>query len=90
MSFGTTGRNLPVIRSGHTKHFDFLLFRNFAVFESKTPQLHSGFFNIFNLVQFAAPTGAQGGVNFGTINAQRIDPRNIQFALRLIFQQPQC
>lgn len=83
--FGTTGRTLPDVRNHGTKNFDISLFKNFVISEGKTLQLRGEFFNIFNRVQFAAPVGTQGNVNFGTINAQRNDPRNVQLALRFSF-----
>jgi hypothetical protein len=36
-------------------------------------------------VQFGAPVGTQGNANFGTINSQGNQPRNVQLALRLSF-----
>lgn len=83
--FGSTPRTLPDVRNHGTNNFDVSLFKNFTISEGKTLQLRGEFFNIFNRVQFAAPIGTQGNANFGTINAQRNNPRNIQVALRFSF-----
>jgi hypothetical protein len=83
--FGSTPRTLPDVRNHGTKNFDVSLFKNFAITEGVTLQMRGEFFNLFNRVQFDAPVGTQGNVNFGTINSQSNLPRNVQVALRLSF-----
>jgi hypothetical protein len=83
--FGSTPRTLPDVREHGINNWDLSLFKNFAVTERFTLQLRGEFFNMFNRVQFGAPVGTQGNANFGTINSQGNQPRNVQLALRLSF-----
>ena len=83
--FGSTPRTLPDVREHGTNNWDLSLFKNFAIKERFTLQLRGEFFNMFNRVQFGAPVGTQGNANFGIINSQGNQPRNVQLALRLSF-----
>ncbi len=80
--------------------FDFSFFKNFAIRERFTLQFRTEIFNIFNHPNFNAPNFGGNGVvaisnsgnftssNFGEIGSTRdapYDPRQIQFALKLVF-----
>jgi hypothetical protein len=80
---------------------DFSIFKNFAIKERLTVQFRTEIFNILNHPNFNAPNFGGNGVvavsgagdftnltNFGKIGATRdapYDPRQIQFALKLVF-----
>jgi hypothetical protein len=80
---------------------DFSVFKNFAIKERLTVQFRTEIFNILNHPNFNAPNFGGNGVvavsgagdftnltNFGKIGATRdapYDPRQIQFALKLVF-----
>jgi Carboxypeptidase regulatory-like domain len=79
---------------------DFSIFKNFAIKERATLQFRTEFFNIANHPTFTAPNfggngvvaiGGSGNYNsstFGEIGSTRLapyDPRQIQFALKLLF-----
>jgi hypothetical protein len=79
---------------------DFSVFKDFPITERFTLQFRSEFFNIFNHPNFNSPNFGGNGVvaisgsgnytssNFGEIGSTRdapYDPRQIQFALKLIF-----
>jgi Carboxypeptidase regulatory-like domain/TonB dependent receptor/TonB-dependent Receptor Plug Domain len=80
---------------------DFSIFKNFAISERFTLQFRTELFNILNHPNFNAPNFGGNGVvavsgagdftnttNFGKIGATRdapYDPRQIQFALKLVF-----
>ena len=79
---------------------DFSVFKNFPISERVNLQFRSEFFNIANHPTFNAPNFGGNGVvavsgsgnynssNFGEIGSTRLapyDPRQIQFALKLLF-----
>jgi hypothetical protein len=80
---------------------DVSIFKNFAIKERLTVQFRTEIFNILNHPNFNAPNFGGNGVvavsgagdftnltNFGKIGATRdapYDPRQIQFALKLVF-----
>jgi hypothetical protein len=79
---------------------DFSIFKNFPITERVNLQFRSEFFNIANHPTFNAPNFGGNGVvavsgsgnynssNFGEIGSTRLapyDPRQIQFALKLLF-----
>src|SRR5260370_10405507 len=69
--FGNAGRN--ILKGPSAFNFDYSLFKNFKVRESKSVQFRAEMFNIFNTPQFSnpganlsAPNGF--GKSLGTIN----------------------
>jgi hypothetical protein len=69
-----------------TQALGFSLFKEFPIWETVNLQFRSEFFNMLNTPTFANPgTNLQSG--FGTINSTpaAASPRQIQFALKLIF-----
>ncbi len=86
--WGDTGRN--ILQGPGTKDVDFSVFKNITLHETKTLQLRSEFFNLFNTPQFNNPNSTVGN-GFGTISAagspttlQRIS-REVQFAAKVNF-----
>jgi hypothetical protein len=82
------------------RRLDFSVFKDFQLSERFRLQFRSEFFNIFNHPNFNAPGFGGNGVvavsgatnftsaNFGEIGSTRdapYDPRQIQFALKLLF-----
>lgn len=82
-SFGTAGRNI-IIGPGF-QNFDFALSRNFNVTERFKVQFRTELFNAFNHANFNYPAAtANAPQTFGQI-ASALDPRQIQFGLKIIF-----
>ena len=94
--FGTVGRH-TLIGPGLV-NFDFSLIKNTAITETANLQFRAEFFNILNHPNFDNPvgSGAAGAAqifdsrnnptpNRGRILTTNTDPREIQFALKLIF-----
>ncbi len=82
-SFGTAGRNI-IIGPGF-QNFDFALSRNFNVTERFRIQFRTELFNAFNHANFNYPAAtANAPQTFGQI-ASALDPRQIQFGLKIIF-----
>jgi hypothetical protein len=44
-------------------------------------------FNVLNRVQFGVPNTQVGNSNFGVVSSQANAPRQVQFALKLIFRR---
>lgn len=66
-------------------NFDFAVLKNTALTERTTLQFRSEFFNLLNHSQFENPDGnISDTATFGTV-VQARPPREIQFALKLIF-----
>src|SRR5262249_41214 len=89
--FGNSGVGIiPVPGQPNT---DFSITKTTPIGEKQTLQFRSEFFNLFNHPQFALPSPAgnfnqslfPSSANFGLITATSINPRIVQFALRLQF-----
>ncbi|HYM06854.1 MAG TPA: hypothetical protein VEU11_09860 [Terriglobales bacterium] len=81
--FGTEGRHV-VIGPG-INDFDFAAYKVFPFKETRQLQFRAEFFNIFNHPIFANPGATLGTLQFGRLSATTVDPRDIQFALKLYF-----
>ena len=84
--FGNAPRVDGGIRRHGVNNYDFSLLKATQIRDSVTLSFTTEFFNIFNRVQFQAPsTAAYDGGNYGRVTAQANNPRQIQFGLRLAF-----
>jgi hypothetical protein len=81
---GNESRTDPALRAHGVNNFDFTASKMTAITEKVKIQFKAEFFNIFNRVQFQVTNTQMTGV-FGTVTAQRNQPRLVQFALRLVF-----
>ena len=81
--FGNTGRHTVIGPGIH--NWDFAIYKDFRIDESKRVQFRTEFFNIMNRPIFANPGVTLGTPQFGRISATSTDPRDIQFALKLYF-----
>jgi hypothetical protein len=84
-TYGTAPRTLPNTRSDKEVNFDFSLFKNTAISDRVNLQFRSEFFNVFNHPWFARPDSSFGSPTYGTVNSVLINPRQIQFGLKLIY-----
>jgi hypothetical protein len=64
---------------------DFVFAKRTKVRETVNLEFRSEFFNVFNHPQFANPVTNSSAANFGQITALAVNPRFIQFALKLSF-----
>ena len=81
---GNVGRN-TLTAPGLTT-LDLSLFKDFRVTERARLQFRAESFNITNTANFAPPDNALGDATFGVISSTGNNlPRNIQFALKLLF-----
>ena len=84
-TFGNTGRTLPDVRTPGMENIDFSLFKNFQVTEKLQAELRAEAFNLLNQVVFGAPNSVLTSGQFGVISNQANTPRELQFALKLLF-----
>jgi hypothetical protein len=80
--FGSAGRNIAQ-GPGYT-NWDFSLFKNIRVTESKELQFRAEFFNILNHTNFRNPDSDMNSQTFNQI-LEAQPPRLIQFALKFMF-----
>jgi hypothetical protein len=64
---------------------DSSLMKTFALTEQYRLQFRTELFNTFNHVNLDQPNSSLGSPQFGTVTGQRVPPRQIQFALKLLF-----
>jgi hypothetical protein len=84
-TFGTMGRTHPQLRPDRFENLDFSVFKNFRIRERATVQLRGEAFNSFNHVLFGAPNATVGSLTFGQVTSQANGPRQIQFALKVLY-----
>jgi hypothetical protein len=88
--FGDSG--VGIVRGPHQLNFDFSITKMTRLGDNQRLQFRTEFFNLFNHAQFAMPSTvanqslyASNPALFGVITATSVNPRLIQFALRLQF-----
>jgi outer membrane receptor protein involved in Fe transport len=84
-TYGNTPRLTANLRGPGVNNFDLSLFRNIPITEKANLQFRAEAFNIFNRVQFGLPATTIGTSSAGAITSQVNAPRDIQFALKLLF-----
>ena len=84
-TFGNLTRTLPNVRAPYFQNIDFSLFKNFALTERFTLELRAEAYNILNQIVFSGPNTVLSSGQFGVITSQANTPREIQFALKLLF-----
>jgi hypothetical protein len=81
-TFGNAGRNN--LRGPSSTGFDFVTYKDFALTERAKLEFRAEFFNLPNHARFGIPNSNVQSGAFGRITTAG-DPRDIQFALKLIF-----
>jgi hypothetical protein len=84
-TFGNTGRTLPDVRGPGVNNFDFSVFKDFKLVERVALQFRAEAFNLFNRVQFGFPNQSLSSGQFGVISSAANSPRQLQFALKVLF-----
>lgn len=70
--------------------FDFVLQKNFKIYEQQQLQFHAEFFNLFNHPNFGLPGGGSGQIpvdfaGAAAITSTATDNRQVEFALKYTF-----
>ncbi|MBS1829144.1 MAG: TonB-dependent receptor [Acidobacteria bacterium] len=84
-TFGNTQPSSPDLRSPSVRNWDLSVFKDFAVREAWRLQFRAEAFNAFNTVRFGSPNTSVTSNQFGQVTTQSNSPRQLQFALKLIF-----
>jgi hypothetical protein len=80
---GNLGRN--AIRLNGLTNFDWVILKNTQVNENLNVQFRSEFYNVFHNTSFAQFDNNLSSTSFGTYQGTDTTPRQIQFALKLIW-----
>lgn len=81
-SFGDAGRN--IVQAAGLAQWDFALLKDFRLRESASLQFRAEMFNLLNRVNFGVPNDDLNSPTFGQVQSA-LPPRQIQFALKLLF-----
>jgi hypothetical protein len=84
-TYGNSPRTLGALRSPGLVDLDLSGVKNTPLFEGWILQFRAEAFNIFNHPQFGPPDTALGDGTTGVISSQVNAPRELQFALKLLF-----
>lgn len=84
-TFGNAPRTLSNVRQPGTHDIDFSAFKNFPLTRVVSGQFRAEAFNLVNQVVFGAPNTVLSSGQFGVISTQANTPRQIQFALKILF-----
>lgn len=84
-TFGNSSHYISSVFTPGIANTDFSVFKEFAPTENTHLQFRGEFFNVLNRVQFGGPNTSVTSTNFGVITSQANSPRQIQFALKLLF-----
>jgi hypothetical protein len=84
-TFGDAPRTLSEVRAPSTHDIDFSIFKNFQATEQVNVQFRAEAFNLLNQVVFGSPNTVLSSGQFGVISSQANTPREIQFALKILF-----
>jgi hypothetical protein len=84
-TYGNSPRTLGDLRSPGVANLDLSGIKNTHLFEGVNLQFRAEAFNLFNRTQFAPPDTALGDNTTGVISSQVNAPRELQFALKVLF-----
>lgn len=84
-SFGNESRVDSALRSHGINNWDLSLDKDTQITERVHLTISAQFLNAFNRVQFGPPVTQVGGSLFGQVTSQANNPRQIQFASRVVF-----
>jgi hypothetical protein len=84
-TYGNSPRTLGDLRAPGVANLDLSGIKNTHLFEGVNLQFRAEAFNLFNRTQFAPPDTALGDNTTGVISSQVNAPRELQFALKVLF-----
>ena len=83
MGTDTVARNS--LHGPQQRRLDLSIFKDFTLMGSSRLQLRFECYNVTNTPSFGNPNGQLGSPTFGTINNTVGTPRQMQFAVKLLF-----
>ena len=84
-TYGNVARTLGNIRGPGQANMDLSLVKNIPIRERLHLQFRAESFNTMNHPQFGLPNTTIGTSSAGVISSQQNKPRDIQFAMKLLF-----
>jgi hypothetical protein len=84
-TFGNVSATLPDVRTDGVQNFDLSIFKEFQPLEKLRVQFRVEALNAFNTPQFGGPNTSVTSTTFGVITSQANNPRQLQFALKLLW-----
>jgi hypothetical protein len=84
-TLGTAPRTIDSVRTAGIRSFDFSIFKQFHLSETRFAQIRAEATNLTNTPIFGTPNTTVGATNFGVITAQVTSPRSVQAALKIYF-----
>lgn len=84
-TFGNLAARLPDIRNDDIRNFDLSVFKDFSFTERLRAQFRVEALNAFNTPRFGSPNTSVTSSAFGVIASQANAPRQLQFALKLLW-----
>jgi len=82
-AFGNAGPG--IVNGPDQRNFDLAVYKTFPIHENTFFQFRTEFYNAFNTTQFGNPSSNSSATDFGLISFTTVNPRIIQFALKLYF-----
>jgi len=82
-AFGNSGAS--IVDSPGQANVDMSLLKKIPIRENRFVEFRAEFFNLFNTPQFSAPDTNFSSSTFGQISSTSVNPRFVQFALKLTF-----
>lgn len=84
-TFGNATRTISNLRAPSYENVDFSLFKNFTLHNELKVQIRGEAFNALNQVVFGSPVTNFSNAQFGQITSLNNTPRQLQFAVKLLF-----
>jgi len=84
-TFGNMGPRVSDIRNDGVYNWDLSVFKDYQITEALKVQFRGEALNAFNTPRFSSPNTTVTSSSFGTITSQANAPRQIQFALKVLF-----
>lgn len=84
-TFGNMARSTAQLRNANAKNLDFSIFKQFRIQERFKVEFRGEAFNLNNTPLFGNPNTQLGSATFGMVTSQENAPRQIQFALKVLF-----
>ncbi len=85
-TFGNVGRMHPSLRSDFVENLDMSVFKRFQLKSDRVSlELRGESFNALNHPIFGSPNATVGNAQFGRVTGTANGPRQMQFALKLLF-----
>jgi len=84
-TWGKTPEHTNQLIGPSARSIDFSINKEFPIYETLKAQFRAESFNLTNTPSFGNPNGTMGGPTYGVVTATTTKPRQLQFAVKLLF-----